>query len=601
METKATKMPGPLRADADGEAACPVAGTAVDSPVDGIDCAEILRSAGEAAYEWRIESDRLIWSESAPAMFGLRDGGPIASGRGFANLLDPANTRTRFDAIFHSQEADSGNGVVYQVQYALRMGQRSPRLWVEDTGRWFADKDGKPFRAHGLVRIINDRYEHEQQLAYLSRFDALTGEINRGHLTEQLEQTLQESVRAQVSCGFLLLAIDNLARINEAYGYDVADEVIGCIARRLRGRMRAEDCLGRFSGNKFGIILRNCTPEEIGTAAERFLSCIRDDVVVTSAGSISVTGTIGGVVAPRHADNVHEVLSRAQEILDRAKEKRPGSFLAYAPNVEREAVRRNNILATDQIVTALNERRILLAYEPVADAQSRQIVFHECLLRIRRADGTLIPALDIIPVAERLGLVRLLDQRVLELAIEEMAAHPDLHASLNVSASSTMDPDWWSRLEAMLHLHEHVAERLIVEITETAAIHDIDNARGFVARVKDLGARIAIDDFGAGYSSFRNLRKLGVDMIKIDGAFVEKLVRSEDDRTFVRTMIDLARGLKLKTVAEWVQDERTAVILADWGCDYLQGEHIGRATLERPEVRKQEAKAPLIPAQAEIQ
>ncbi len=161
--------------------------------------------------------------------------------------------------------------------------------------------------------------------------------------------------------------------------------------------------------------------------------------------------------------------------------------------------------------------------------------FHECLLRIRRADGTLIPALDIVPVAERLGLVRLLDQRVLELAIEEMVAHPDLQASLNVSASSTMDPDWWSRLEALLHLHEHVAERLIVEITETAAIHDIDNARGFVARVKDLGARIAIDDFGAGYTSFRNLRKLGVDMIKIDGAFVEKLMRSEDDRTFVRT------------------------------------------------------------------
>ncbi len=181
--------------------------------------------------------------------------------------------------------------------------------------------------------------------------------------------------------------------------------------------------------------------------------------------------------------------------------------------------------------------------------------------------------------------MRLLDQRVLELAIEEMVAHPDLKASLNVSASSTMDPDWWSRLEAMLHLHEHVAERLIIEITETAAIHDIDNARGFVARVKDLGARIAIDDFGAGYTSFRNLRKLGVDMIKIDGAFVEKMVRSEDDRTFVRTMIDLARGLKLKTVAEWVQDEQTAAILAAWGCDYLQGEHIGRAMLERPAVR----------------
>jgi EAL domain-containing protein (putative c-di-GMP-specific phosphodiesterase class I) len=367
--------------------------------------------------------------------------------------------------------------------------------------------------------------------------------------------------------------------------------------------MRAEDCLGRFSGNKFGILLRNCTPEEISVAAERFLSCVRDDVVMTSAGPVSVTATIGGVAAPRHAANVHEVLARAQEILDRAKEKRPGSFLAYMPNVERDAIRKANVIATDRIVTALNERRIELAYEPVADAQSREIVFHECLLRIRRQDNSLIPALDIIPVAERLGLVRMLDQRVLELVIQEMAAHPDLKASLNVSASSTVDPDWWSRLEAMLYLNEHLAERLIIEITETAAIHDLDNARGFVARVKDLGARIAIDDFGAGYTSFRNLRKLGVDMINIDGAFVEKLARSEDDRTFVRTMIELARGLKLKTVAEWVQDEETAAILAAWGCDYLQGEYVGRAALERPDILKQQSAsaAPLIPAQAGIQ
>jgi diguanylate cyclase (GGDEF)-like protein len=589
MTTNATKVSGPVRAVVGDEADGLVAESRAASPSGMLDWAEILRSAGEAAYEWRIDSDALIWSDNAAAMFGLRSAKPLASGRAYASLFDAGNTRTRFDAIFHSKEADSGAGVPYQVEYALRSGARSPKLWIEDTGRWFADKDGKPVRAHGLVRIVNDRHEHEQQLLYLSRFDALTGEINRGHLTEQLEQAVQEAARTQTSCGFLLLAIDNLSRVNEAYGYDVADEVIGCIAKRLRGRMRAEDCLGRFSGNKFGVLLRNCAPEEIGVAAERLLSCVRDDVVVTSAGPISVTATIGGVVAPRHASNVHDVLSRAQEILDRAKEKRPGSFLAYVPNVERDAIRKANILATDRIVTALNERRIELAYEPVADAQSREIVFHECLLRIRRQDGSLIPAIDIIPVAERLGLVRLLDQRVLELVIEEMAAHPDLRASLNVSVASTMDPDWWSRLEAMLYLNEHLAERLTIEITETAAIHDIDNARGFVTRVKDLGARIAIDDFGAGYTSFRNLRELGVDMIKIDGAFVEKLARSEDDRTFVRTMIDLARGLKLKTVAEWVQDEETAAILAAWGCDYLQGEHIGRASLDRPALVKHEA------------
>jgi EAL domain-containing protein (putative c-di-GMP-specific phosphodiesterase class I) len=134
----------------------------------------------------------------------------------------------------------------------------------------------------------------------------------------------------------------------------------------------------------------------------------------------------------------------------------------------------------------------------------------------------------------------------------------------------------------MLKAHKSVGERLTVEITETAAIHDLDDTRGFVARVKDLGCRIAIDDFGAGYTSFRNLRKLGVDLVKIDGAFVQNITRSDDDRAFVQTLIDLARRLGVKTVAEWVQDEAAAAMLADWGCDYLQGALVGLASPERP-------------------
>jgi EAL domain-containing protein (putative c-di-GMP-specific phosphodiesterase class I) len=127
-----------------------------------------------------------------------------------------------------------------------------------------------------------------------------------------------------------------------------------------------------------------------------------------------------------------------------------------------------------------------------------------------------------------------------------------------------------------------VAQRMTLEITETAAIQNIDETAGFVTRAKDLGCTIAIDDFGAGYTSFRNLRRLGVDMIKIDGAFVQNLPRSEDDRVFVRTLIDLGRALGLTTVAEWVQDEQGAGVLKDWGCDYLQGALIGRASLQKP-------------------
>ncbi len=555
-----------------------------DAPVAHapIDHRAILHSVGEAAYDWRIETDTLTWCANAAQVLGIRDTSLIASGRAYANLLDPGNAQTRFDAVMNSTAEDDGKGVPYQIEYCLRSAPRSEKYWIEDTGRWFAGADDRPARAHGVIRCINERHAREQKLAYLSQFDGLTGENNRWHLSTILENTLQDAIRSRQSCGFLLVAIDNLARINEAYGYDVADEVIGAVAKRLRTKMRAEDCLGRFSGNKFGLILRNCAPEEILVAADRFLAGIRDNVVMTQVGPVAVTATMGGVSAPRHARSVHEILSRAQETLDRAKAKRPGSFFAYQPNIERDALRQENVRSTDKIVTALNDRRILLAYEPVVGTQDRQTAFYECLMRIMRADGSVIPASEIIPVAERLGLVRLLDHRVLELVIDELAAHPGIRASLNVSPASTTDPDWWTRLGGLLRSHPDVAQRLIVEITEMAAIHDIDDTRGFVTRVKDLGCRIAIDDFGAGYTSFRNLRKLGVDIVKIDGAYVENLTRSEDDRTFVRTLIELGQRLGIETVAEWVQDEPAAAILASWGCDYLQGALIGRATIEKP-------------------
>jgi EAL domain-containing protein (putative c-di-GMP-specific phosphodiesterase class I) len=302
----------------------------------------------------------------------------------------------------------------------------------------------------------------------------------------------------------------------------------------------------------------------------------------TAAGTIAVTVTIGGVTAPRHARTVAEVLARAQEALDTAKGQRDGSFCAYRPDIERETLRRESVRATDAIVAALNERRIFLAFETVVTAITRAPAFYECLMRVRRADGSLLGANDVVPVAERLGLLRLLDHRVLELVVEEMVATPSLQASVNVSPRSTTDPDWWAGLDSLLRANAGVAERLIVEITESAVIQDIDETRGFVSRVKDLGCRIAIDDFGAGYTSFRNLRKLGVDILKIDGAFVQNLNRSEDDRAFVRTLTDLAKRLKLATVAEWVQDEQAAKTLESWGCDYLQGAFVGLATTERP-------------------
>ena len=256
----------------------------------------IFASIGEVPYDWRVDTDELIWGANVCGVLKFQDPSVIASGRAFAQYIDPKSGPTRSDVVMRSAGSDAGGGVPYQVEYALRgPAADADLLWIEDTGRWFAGRDGKPVRAHGVVRVINERHEHEQQLAHLSRFDALTGEMNRWRLSELLEAKIEEAGKLQSSCGFLLIAIDNLGCINEAYGFDIADEVIAAVGKRVRAHLRGQDHLGRFSGNKFGIVLNNCTPDDMLIAADRLLVSVRDQVVQTGAGPVAVTVTIGGV------------------------------------------------------------------------------------------------------------------------------------------------------------------------------------------------------------------------------------------------------------------------------------------------------------------
>jgi diguanylate cyclase (GGDEF)-like protein len=542
---------------------------------------DILAALGQAVFAWDIASDVIVWGEQLSAVFPGIPAERLATGAEFAKLIEPAQS-LRSAALAQTSAVHGADGTPYRVEYGVRMSASDPVVWVEETGRWFAGPDGRPTRAIGSVRINNERHARDEELTKLARLDPLTGELNRSHLIAALAEAIEETSRFRSTAAFMLVGIDHLARVNDAFGFDVADAVILDVAKRIRARLRGGDVLGRFSGNKFGLILKNCTVDDMNVAAERFLAGIRDEVVPTKSGPVSVTASIGAVSLPRYARNTDEAVNRAHETLDAAKRRRVGSFAVWRPDATRDAQRRVNIRVTDEIVTALNERRIKLAYEPVVSAISRQRAFHECLVRMDQGDGQVLLAPDIVPVAERLGLIRLVDHRVLELVVAELAAAPDVSLSLNISPDTTMDPDWWAGIESLMQAHPGVAERLIVEITETVAIQDIDDVRGFVTRLKNFGSRIAIDDFGAGYTSFRNLRKLGVDIVKIDGAFVQNITHSADDRAFVQTLIDLARRLDIKTVAEWVQDEEAASMLRDWGCDYIQGRLIGLASAERP-------------------
>jgi diguanylate cyclase (GGDEF)-like protein len=543
---------------------------------------ELFELVGELPYDWQIASDTIAWGTNAAKVLEGFDPITLATGQSYDKLIDPQSPQSRDAVVKRSVSRDDGSGVAYQIEYALQRPGDAAVLWVEDTGCWFAGQDGRPVRARGVVRAITARHQHAQRLAYLSRFDPLTGEMNHWHLMDLLESTIEEAIKLRSSCGFMLVAIDNLGHINEAYGYDVADDVIVTIGKRVRSQMRLKDQLGRVAGNKFGLILNNCTPDDMLIASDRLLAAVRNEMVQTRSGPVAVTVTIGGVIAPRYVKTRREAYSRAQQALDNAKSKRRGSFQIYRPDPERDAQRRHNVLATEDIIAALNQRRIFLAFEPVVTAASRQLAFYECLLRAQRPDHSMLTTIDIVPLAERLGLVRLLDHRVLELVLQELATAPALSASLNVSTGSIVDPDWWGALESVLRAQPDLGQRLTVEITETTAIHNLEDARDFITRIKDMGCRIAIDDFGAGFTSFRNLRNLGVDLIKIDGSFVRRLRESQDDRIFVQTIIGLAHRLGLETVAEWVPDEETAAMLVEFGCDYLQGVLLGLASTDRP-------------------
>jgi diguanylate cyclase (GGDEF)-like protein len=547
---------------------------------------EILSAVGEVVYEWAVADDVLRWGPNVGAVLGVRSPEVVSTGRGYAALFDHDNLTSRHDVILNGVALDRGEGVAYEVQYALMPPGRE-RLIVEDVGRWYASADGRPARACGVVRVINERHEREQRLAFLSRYDELTGFFNRQHLVTSLADALNLAKRSRASIAFVIVAVDNFRAINEAYGFSAADKVFAAIAHRIRAELREGDIIGRYSGSKLGIVLMNCDDENMHTAAERFHAAVRNGVIAADASAVAATISIGGVALPRHGRAAREALAHAQDALHRAREKGAGHFVAYMPSPERDRERRNNARFSSEIAAALEQKRMRLFFQPVVDIATRAARFHEALLRIERPNGTFALATDFIELSERLGLIRLIDEYTLHRALETLEAFPAARLSLNVSGETVGDTGWLSQFAQALLGKPEVASRLIVEITETSVIRHLDDAARLVATAHDLGCRVAIDDFGAGFSSFEHLRSLRFDLLKIAGVFVEDLPRSRDNQAFVKALTELARNFGTEIVAEWVRDEETLAILQGYGVALVQGALTGEPTLEwglpRPE------------------
>ncbi len=544
---------------------------------EGLDLVGILSAIRETAYSWDIVSDTIEWESNAVGVLGVPDAQSIATGTAYQLLIASEYVSQRHQEIAGAKTEAGSRGVGYRLQYQLLpQGRRSTvKVWVEDHGRWWPDAQGRPAQARGVMRIVTDRHWEEQRLLHRSDHDELTGQLNRIRLTEALTATIGRSERSGTPAAFLMASVNNLDVINESFGFDMGDEIISATARMIKSKLRGGDTLGRYSSNKFGIILNECGPGAMRIAADRFLKCVRDATIKTTICQMSASLSIGGLVMPSQALTSAEALGNAMHALERAKMKRFDCFMAYEPTQARETTKRRSVAVADDVLSALDDERMLLVLQPIISAVTGHPEHYECLLRMRKPDGTLVSAGEFMAFAEQLGLSRQIDKRTLELAIALLKKHTDLRLALNVSGLTVADHEWVQALQRLTAGKASLTNRLIIEITETAVIHDLDQIIIFVDTLRELGCKVAIDDFGAGYTSFKNLKVLNVDMVKIDGSFVKDLAHDSTGEVFIRTMIEIAQTFGMETVAEWVGDQETADFLKQAGITYLQGFHFG--------------------------
>lgn len=410
--------------------------------------------------------------------------------------------------------------------------------------------------------------------------------LNRTLLFDALGAVLRRAERPHPSAGLLTVSVNALGAVNAQLGLDVGDEIIAETGRLLKSKLKSTDTIAQYGSNTFAIVVDPCNPESLRDTAETLITAVRDATVPTSIGPMAASISAGGVVLPLHAKTVGDAIRDSLSALELAKQMPPGAFVAYTPELAAERALMREQAVASSVIGAIEDGRMLLMLQPVVRVHDRTLAFYEGLLRLRRNDGVLISASDFIEDAEKLGLARVVDRRTLELGLELLAQDRDLKLSINISSLTVGDEGWLATLHASTRERPDILSRLIVEVTETAMIQDFDAAAVFVDRLRALGCRVAIDDFGAGYTSIRHLQALTVDMLKIDGTFVANLARDAEARVLVKSMIDLANGFGLETVAEWVGDEESAAFLEAAGVTYFQGFLYGQPMTVEEVIRK---------------
>jgi len=379
--------------------------------------------------------------------------------------------------------------------------------------------------------------------------------------------------RTQDKTGALIVVnINNLAMIINAYGHAASEAVMHQLADSIRHVVGQEDTVERVHRDQFGVIVM-CEKQNIGVVAASIQTVIQNYGATSSVGSLHVTCTVGSVDFPASADNATDAIDKAYIALNSTSSI---AYRAFEDTKEDGMVNRQQMGLANYLRKAIQENRLRLAYQPIVESATGHIGHYEALLRLIGDDGKISSAGALIPVAERMGLIDMIDHIVLEMVVKELEASPNISIAFNVSNLTTDNQEWLAHITQYLRGNPEIASRMIVEITETAAQRDLRRTAYFVASLQALGCQVALDDFGSGYTSFRQLKALSVDMVKIDGAFIKDLVDNADNRFFVKTLLDFTKGFGLASVAEFVEKGETAKMLMELGVDMMQGYYFGK-------------------------
>ena len=434
--------------------------------------------------------------------------------------------------------------------------------------------------ANALDRARRALRRSRTDLEYLATHDSLTTLPNRRRVKDEIERIVSDCALNNRSCAVVVLDVDGFKYVNDSRGHAVGDIVLKHVADLFRSHLRPTDFVGRLGGDEFTAALTNIEPDEAQLVIFRLLEALRSEAIIVDSGrAVRVTASAGmAFLDPTAAQSANDLLVEADVAMYHAKDNGRDRVAVYSMLDPGQADLRGRHTWISRVQEALEQDRFTLLAQPILDLATGKVSRYEALLRMIGSDGTLISPSQFLPAAERSGLIGRVDQWVITNACRMLAAHQNagkpIHLEINLSGPSMGDPVILALIEREL-LKLPDPNGLIIEVTETAAITDIERAKSFAEHLEAIGCSFALDDFGAGFGSFYYLKHLPFDYLKIDGTFIRDLLTNRADEVLVKSLVQIARELGKHTIAEFVEDQPTLDKLRSLGVDFAQGYHIG--------------------------